>query len=89
MITNFKLFESMNEGEPEIGDWVICEEEDGGIDDVSLFTSTNIGKYVKLESELTYNYLIHYENVPKNLEQFFSFNGRNMNLSEIKYCSKK
>ena len=42
MITKFELFKSVNIGEPEIGDYVICEEI--GIDQVSNFINNNIGK---------------------------------------------
>ena len=46
MITKFKIFESVNIGEPEIGDYVICEEESINNTDVKNYTENNIGKIV-------------------------------------------
>ena len=100
MITKFELFKSVNIGEPEIGDYVICEEI--GIDQVSNFINNNIGKIVSsrspsvtlinfyLKEELVF--IVEYN--LKNCEfyiQDFKFDGepgRRMAKKEIKYWSK-
>ena len=87
MITNFKLFEKINEVGPEIGDWVICKESDSD-SEVDTFTSNNIGKYIRYDYDIQYHYVIYYEDVPEDLQKYFSFNERNMELSEIQYWSK-
>jgi len=87
MIADFKLFKSINEGEPEIGDWVLCGEESSD-DEISIFVLNNVGQYIKNDNNSYYPYVIYYYNVPKNLYDFFRNNERNMKLSEIQYCSK-
>jgi len=87
MITNFKLFETINVGKPEIGDFVICNEDDS-TSEVTYFTSNNIGKYIKYNYDIEYHYAIYYEDTPKDLGVYFSNGERNMTLDEIKYWSK-
>jgi len=89
MITNFKLFEEICKDEPEIGDLVVCNESESYSDsEIITFTSNNIGEYIRYDTEFMQPYVIHYEEIPKNLEKYFSHNERNMSLDEIKYISK-
>ena len=89
MITKFKLFETISKDEPEIGDWVVCNESElYSYYDVINFTSNNIGKYIRYDTDFMGPYVIYYEEIPKTLEKYFSHNERNMSLDEIKYISK-
>ncbi len=45
MITKFKLYEQLNINEPQIGDYVLCDEVDSEIIRVD-FIRNNIGKIV-------------------------------------------
>jgi len=95
MITKFKIFENFNINEPEIGDYVICFEY---TDDIELldFISKNIGKYVgkyfdpDIDDGCTYD--IKYLNTPKNLINYFNYQGKSAkrlyNKNEILYWSK-
>ena len=91
MITNFKIFENINIGEPEIGDYVICMEYD--IDDYKMlnFISKNIGKYIGV-GDIECPYEIKYNNVPKYLTDYFNYNGKSgerlYSRNEILYWSK-
>ena len=87
MITKIKIFESINEKSPEVGDWVICEEFEPMLE-IGIFTSNNIGKFIKYDGNEAYPYIIKFDNIPKELETFFSNNERNMLNEEIKYWSK-
>jgi len=88
MITNFKKFESINEKSIEIGDFVICEEVDYA-DINTIFTSTNIGKFIRYDDGEAYPYIIKYDYTPKNMKSYFSGDDeRNMSIDEIKYWSK-
>jgi len=52
MITKFKLYESINIGEPEVGDYVLChlEEDDSNEQKItSNFLNKNIGILVKID----------------------------------------
>ena len=51
MITKFKLFESVNDGEPELGDYVICHETSEEYDDAVEYINNNIGKIIYVYSE--------------------------------------
>ena len=42
MITNFKLYESLNKNKLKIGDYVLCDEGIGGLN----FVKKNIGQYI-------------------------------------------
>ena len=87
-MNHIKLFEELNIGEPQIGDWVICKDLDvdaDGIDEINNFLEKNIGYYlrtpnlndsnIKINTDLrkTYKYLIQYRNVPDELEEEFNF----------------
>ena len=90
MITNFKMFETINENSPEIGDYVICNEIDSEFEDeINLFISNNVGEFVRFDIyDAKYPYYIYYENAPDNLKVYFFNNARNMRIDEISYWSK-
>ena len=87
MITKFKLFGSINEGEPKVGDYVICEESVSG-EVVKEFISNNIGIFSKSIHDETFKYSIEYENIPDNIYGAFTNKCRRMSRQEIKYWSK-
>ena len=93
MIINFKIFENINKGEPEIGDYVICMEYDidGATPDKLLnFLSNNIGKYIGV-GDIECPYEIKYLN-PKDLIEYFNYEGKSgrrlYSRDEILYWSK-
>lgn len=62
MITKFKIFESVNEDEPKIGDWVLCTSKDIS-DDTKTFLETTIGQLVKITKDKKYTYYeVEYRN---------------------------
>jgi predicted nucleotide-binding protein (sugar kinase/HSP70/actin superfamily) len=94
MITKFKLYEQLKINEPQIGDYVLCDEVDSEIIRVD-FIRNNIGKIVYDNFSKVYKYLVQYENVPELLDSWFSDgnninlkNCRRMSISEIKNYSK-
>jgi len=67
MIKQFKiysLFESINQGEPIIGDYVYCVEEIGYLNtpELLVFLSTNIGLVCGYNDDVknNYKYKIHF-----------------------------
>lgn len=77
MITKFKIFESINEGRPQIGDYVICDVSEQYSSSDKLFFATieaidfiskNIGYIWKIPDHQ--NYLVKYFNIPEDLEKF-------------------
>ena len=91
MIVKFKLYESINEDKPEIGDYVICEDSTNGDKNLLEFENTHIGRIFADDHPLEeWNYLVKYENFPFSLRSFFTFseNSRAFSLSEIKHWSK-
>lgn len=44
MIIKFKLYETINKGEPKNGDWVICKEDGELRQSVDSYLSKNIGR---------------------------------------------
>ena len=103
MITQFKIFENVNHGEPEVGDYVICHSHMDFFYEVNDFTKTNIGEIIKIDSQVDkykyeYDdnidviYMVKYENVPKTLD-FLVFKDYDcdsfvMYKDDIKYWSK-
>jgi hypothetical protein len=80
MITKFKIFESVNEDEPKIGDWVLCYSEDIS-DDTKTFLETTIGQLVKITKDKKYtHYEVEYRNKKYTDE---SFNKNTFTLSHI------
>ena len=81
-----KYFE-MNQGSPEIGDYVICETE---FDNESIFTNDNIGKIINYDYNSNFPYAVTYDNIPFNLSNG-NYGGNEVitfNLTSIKYWSK-
>jgi nitrogen regulatory protein PII-like uncharacterized protein len=76
---------------PEIGDYVLCSENDKSNDDLNIFIDNNIGKIINIisatKNTMEYYYVV-YNKVPANIDGIFVNDGRNMWLSEIKYWSK-
>lgn len=70
MITKFKLYESVDEGEPKLGDYVICFEEDSGDEKFDNFLLNNIGKVIGYNSG-NYDYTIKYYYAPKEYLFYF------------------
>jgi len=92
----YKIFENFNQKNPQIGDYVLCEEEDLGdgnsaLIDVKNFVKNNIGKLIKIVDEKRYNYFVQYENIPENIIDFFYFrenkSSRIYYRKEIKFFS--
>ena len=97
---HIKIYEEINKKKPEIGDFVICEEDEKMCDDITVksFLSENIGRIVRyrdisdiFNSEFTY--VVKYKNVPENKKDFFVASPnigycRSMSETEIKFWSK-
>ena len=70
MITKFKLYESINEDEPKVGDYVFCNTEFNL--DLNLYLDNNIGKITAIDSD--YNslepYLVNFSNFPEYLSVY-------------------
>jgi len=84
---HLKTYEKLNE--PQIGDYVICEESSQIGDKRTIqFISNNIGQFIKWNTypnSSRYPFIIYYETASVNL---FSKKTREMNLKEIIYFSK-
>jgi hypothetical protein len=88
-----KTFENINE--PQIGDYVVCEEEYQRYSSGN-FARENVGEIIDT-SENGYYYIIKYENVPENLKDELYFKDLDsdkeysdvipMNRNEIKFFS--
>jgi len=57
-----KKFENINT--PEVGDYVLCQEDGTGVPELENFLKYNIGKIVKCE------------NIPKNIQKYMFDNVR-------------
>ena len=101
MITQFKIFESINNGEPEVGDYVICQSTFDFFTDVNTYTRTTIGELVKIDSQrnmyeegddIEIVYMVRYDNVPENFMflVFKEYGGDSllMHKQDILYWSK-
>jgi hypothetical protein len=91
-----KLYETLDE--PQIGDYVYCQEASGSNDDIigkkiDEFLENNIGQIIKKSDELDFDVIVKYENVPVELKQK-CFNhdnivgGRRMDIGEIVFWDK-
>ena len=79
---HLKTYESINE--PQVGDYVVCEEPDTGYSEkVRNFVNNNVGQLFEIENETVYK--IKYNNSPhlKNVEYQWYFYDKN----NIKYSS--
>ena len=94
-----KHYEAIEE-DPQIGDYVICEEFDipGYPEDINIknFVNNHIGKYIEnLEHNQEYSYMVQYDDVPKHIKLNFTMgeereiieNARAMCRKEILYFS--
>ena len=78
-----KTFENLN-GEPKIGDYVICKEDFSIFVDVDddvdflYFLNNNIGQCVNIiKTQLNYNnFIIKYDNIPPKLKKYFTFDDK-------------
>ena len=100
MITKFNLIG--NEGKPEVGDYVICDEIPQSepkflYAEVIDFLKNNVGKIKKYdvdtdyEGEGKYGYIVVYNNIPIGLVSYFMYangKGRRMLEDDIKYWRK-
>jgi hypothetical protein len=97
------MFESINQGEPEVGDYAICHSHMEFFTEVNDFTETNIGELIKIDSQVDkykyeYDdnidviYMVKYENVPRTLDflVFKEYGGDSLVMyrEDIKYWSK-
>jgi len=66
MITNFKLYEKLNDnGAPNIGDYVICSDHENNNHD--NFFKNKIGKILNINYDKIYTHAITYDNIPDRL----------------------
>jgi len=90
MITKFKLFETLNEGEPEVGDYVIVDMYNSDSDNIIKdFRSNSIGLIWKKEDD---DFLyIKYFNIPKNILKYFYFSDYSdgLNIGNSIFINKK
>ena len=72
MIINFKIFEAINKGKPEVGDWVICHNR-GRSTNLEFSSENYIGKIIELKNKHFEEdmFLIKYENedLPETLKK--------------------
>ena len=87
--------DSSKKEEPQIGDYVICEEPltIHIFEELNRFISSNIGQIVQIDDELPDRYFIQYLNIPENLKLFFKYlkkitNCRAMRRKNIIYWSR-
>ena len=80
MITKFKIYNSFNEGEPEVGDYVICTTKYSP--DLNLYLSNQIGKIIGIDNEnnRVEPYQVHFINVPDSLRKY-------KNVRDYKYSN--
>jgi len=84
MIKNFILFEKLNQGEPKVGHYVICEDiNDDLFPDLENYLSANIGIIKTIMGKITF--LVEYKNSSLS---FFTNDLRPFLREEIKYWSK-
>ena len=89
MITKFKLFEELNAGEPEVGDWIIVNNKDYSTYD---FINSSIG-YIWKKYE--FSALVKYVDIPIDQQKNFMFtdgskigNSIMLSIGDIVYWSK-
>jgi hypothetical protein len=75
MITNFKVFETLNENDPQVGDYVIAECN-GNISNKKLidFVNNTIGKLIINDYDhllKSFEYIVKYDYVPKDLKEYY------------------
>jgi len=80
-----KKFEK-NDNKPELGDYVIVSEINNSI--VYDFISNSVGRFVVFIDNNINQYHIRFDDIPEELNSFFSYDCRNYRLHEILYWSK-
>ena len=80
MITKFKIYENINEGEPKIGDYVICTTINNKTPELLHFLSNNIGKYIQVSKYISFPYQIQFYNIPKSMKFYFGHNPTTLNM---------
>jgi hypothetical protein len=70
MITKFKIFENINEGRPEIDDYVLLKYATYH-NDMTNFLNNNIGKIIFIDDNFC---IIEYYNVPDLINHRFDYN---------------
>jgi len=70
MIKKFKLFEKINDGKPEVGDYVICKlayQYFERQDELNLFFENNIGQITHIIpfTDGSFQYDVRFENIPQ------------------------
>lgn len=99
MITKFKLFESVNDGTPGVGDYVIINENsDTYSADALKFINNSIGHIWKSPDNSSNYFLVKYNDIPKDVLFYFAYsdysNGLKIGNSilifteNVKYWSK-
>ena len=68
---HLKSFENNNQ-EPEVGDYVICEDCVSLEEEFKNFMCNNIGLIVEINPNTNYPYTLYYENIPDNIIDGFS-----------------
>ena|ERR1035437_7669137 len=89
---HLKKFENISE--PQIGDYVLCEDKYVINDEVKKFLKNTIGKIININDTTTPPYSIQYENIPNTISnEYFDYLDVNttiryMHKNEIIHCSK-
>jgi len=81
---HLKKFESI-EDNPQIGDYVICEDQYDDEEEIATFISQNIGQCIDINKGSQtdkISYFIQYKNVPNN-ELFFEHTVINKNYTNV------
>jgi len=102
MIKNFKIFENINQGEPEVGDYIIVYEQfedelNSNIGELIKIFSKNTDDYKNSDYDVRYDYpyIVKFDNLSKKLQSDkglwntdFPSHTRIYSRKEIKYWSK-
>ena len=84
MITEFKIFEELNEDKPKVGDYVMVDSkyyqdieyqftfQMNDVSNLTNFLNNSIGYIFKNPNKSSF-YLIKYDNIPKDIERFFYY----------------
>jgi len=79
MITNFKIFENINESEVVVGDYILLDlsnYENPFLKDMIKFVENNIGKIVTIQyNTAPYENCISitFDNITEDMEKFFNY----------------
>ena len=64
-----KKYEEVSQKEPQIGDYIICKEDFINDEKLTSFLLSNIGQIYSIDPRG--NYVVEYNNIPKDLETNF------------------